>query len=242
MSKPTLVFIPGMWEGPTVFSDVLHILQTKHNYPTHVIPLVSTGTNGPTAKTYTDDVASIRSAVQDLVEKQSKELLLIMHSAGAYTGSDAIKDLGLPFRKSHGLQGGVRKLVYLSGGLLPEDADHPPVPFFETTGEKMHSRDPIPSLFNDLSPASAEKHAAALSWQPSTYVSGIHVNYGAWKDVPSVYLYCTQDQVIPLVMQRQIAAMAGAETESCDAGHMVMLSQPERVVEFVVKAAAAAEV
>ena len=103
----------------------------------------------------------------------------------------------------------------------------------------MHSRDPIPSLFNDFPPAVVEKHAAALSWQPSTYISSIHVNYGAWKDVPSVYLYCTQDQVIPLEIQRQIAAMAGSETESCDAGHMVTLSQPERVVEFVVKAAAA---
>ena len=133
MSKPTLVFIPGFWEGPTVFSDVIHILQTQHNYPTLVLPLISTGTNGPTAKTYTDDVASIRSAVQDLVDNQGKELLLMMHSAGAFTGSDAIKDLGLPFRTSHGLAGGVRKLVYLSGALLPEDSDHPPIPFIQTT-------------------------------------------------------------------------------------------------------------
>ena len=133
MSKPTLVFIPGLWEGPTVFSDVIHILQTQHNYPTLVLPLISTGTNGPTAKTYTDDVASIRSAVQDLVDNQGKELLLMMHSAGAFTGSDAIKDLGLPFRTSHGLAGGVRKLVYLSGALLPEYSDHPPIPFIQTT-------------------------------------------------------------------------------------------------------------
>ena len=31
--------------------------------------------------------------------------------------------------------------------------------------------------------------------------------------------------------------MAGAETESCDAGHMVVWSQPEKVVEVVLKAA-----
>ena len=102
----------------------------------------------------------------------------------------------------------------------------------------MHSRDPIPSLFNDFPADEAEKYAKALSWQPSTYVESIHIEYGAWKDIPSVYLYCTQDQAIPLEFQHQLAAMAGAETESCDAGHMVTLSQPERVVEFVKKAAA----
>ena len=35
--------------------------------------------------------------------------------------------------------------------------------------------------------------------------------------------------------------MAGAETESCDAGHMAMVSRPERVMEFVRKAAGEVE-
>lgn len=52
-----------------------------------------------------------------------------------------------------------------------------------------------------------------------------------------MFLCCAQDQVIPLEVQRQIAEMAGAEMETCDAGHMVILSQPERVVEFVREAA-----
>ena len=42
---------------------------------------------------------------------------------------------------------------------------------------------------------------------------------------------------MPLDFQYQMAAMAGAEMESCDAGHMVVLSQPEKVVEFVLRAA-----
>lgn len=241
MSKPTLVFIPGLWEGPTVFADVLHILDTEHDYLTHVLPLISTGTNGSTAKTYSDDVAAIRTAIHYLVDIKGQELLLIMHSAGGYIGSDAIQDFGLPFRKSHGLAGGVRKLVFLTGALMPEDSDHPTVPFLHTVGEKMYSRNPLPFLFNDFTRPAAELHAVALSWHPATYIPSIHVNYAAWREIPSVYLLCTLDRVIPLEMQRQIAAMAGAETESCNAGHMVMLSQPERVVEFVVKAAAAAE-
>ena len=105
----------------------------------------------------------------------------------------------------------------------------------------MHSSVPITFLFNDFPRPVAEHLAAALSWHPSTYILGIHVNYAAWKDIPSVYLLCTRDQVISLEMQRHFAEMASAETESCDAGHMVMLSQPSRVVEFVVNAATAVE-
>lgn len=101
----------------------------------------------------------------------------------------------------------------------------------------MYCRDPVHTLFNDLSAAEAEKHAQELSWQPATYVESIYINYCAWKDIPSVYLCCTRDQMIPLGFQHHIAVMVGAETESCDAGHMVVLSQPERVVEFVRKAA-----
>ncbi len=100
----------------------------------------------------------------------------------------------------------------------------------------MYCRSPLSTLFNDLPATEAEKHAKELSWQPSTYIDSIHVSYCAWKEIPSVYLYCTQDQIMPLEFQHQIAAMVGAETESCDAGHMVILSQPERVVEFVRKA------
>ena len=101
----------------------------------------------------------------------------------------------------------------------------------------MRCRDPIPSLLHDLPASEAKGHAAQLSWQPASYVSSIHVSYGAWKKIPSAYLCCTQDKAIPLEIQQQFIEMVGAEAESCDAGHMVMLSQPERVVEFVRKAA-----
>lgn len=101
----------------------------------------------------------------------------------------------------------------------------------------MYPLNPLPSLFNDIPAPLADDYAQSLSWQPSTYVDSIHVDYCAWKEIPSVYLCCAQDQVIPLEVQRQIAEMAGAKMETCDAGHMVILSQPERVVEFVREAA-----
>lgn len=107
----------------------------------------------------------------------------------------------------------------------------------ENSGDKMYPHEPLTTLFNDFNSHEAEHYANQFSWQLATYVGSIHVSYCAWRDIPSVYLCCTQDNMIPLDFQYQIAAMAGAETESCDAGHMVVLSQPDKVVEVVLKAA-----
>ena len=101
----------------------------------------------------------------------------------------------------------------------------------------MYAKSPLTTLFHDFPAAEAEIHARPLSWQPATYIESVHVSYCAWKDIPSVYLFCTQDRIIPLEVQCKIAAMAGARTESCEAGHMVILSQPDRVVEVVLGAA-----
>lgn len=101
----------------------------------------------------------------------------------------------------------------------------------------MYPHSPLTTLFHDIAPAEAETYARSLSWQPASYRESIHVTYCAWKEIPSVYLCCTEDRIMPLEFQQKMAGMAGAEVESCDAGHMVVLSQPERVVEVVLRAA-----
>lgn len=100
----------------------------------------------------------------------------------------------------------------------------------------MFCKDPRNSLFNDMSDAEAEKWAAVLECQPSSGWND-KCTYAGWKDVPSVYLVCENDAAIPLELQMQVASLAGSEVVTCSAGHMVMLSQPEKVVEVVRKAA-----
>ncbi len=130
MTLPTLVLVPGFWEGPTVYNLIASTLSSAHSYPTATIPLASTGTAPPHAKTFTDDVAAVRTPLQELVAS-GKEIILVMHSAGAFIGSQAIEGLGAEARKAKGEEGGVRKLVYLTGALFPEGAEHPDQPFFE---------------------------------------------------------------------------------------------------------------
>lgn len=93
-------------------------------------------------------------------------------------------------------------------------------------------------LFNDLDEENTKAWVEKLKSQPASDWDDT-VTYCGWKDVPSVYLVCEEDKCIPAPMQLQMAESAGSKIEKCAAGHMVMLSMPEKVVEFIVKAAQA---
>ena len=153
MSRPTLVFLPGFWEGPAAYSKVLDIINSKYAYPTEVIPLSSTGTSTADGKDFPSDVVAIRDAVSKLAN-EGQEIIFTMHSAGAYVGSQALKDLGLTHRKQRGKAGGVAKIVYLTGALLPEGLDHPPQPLFQTVVRKT----PMPWRFIHFSQKRVAAH------------------------------------------------------------------------------------
>ena len=104
----------------------------------------------------------------------------------------------------------------------------------------MYCQDPEKLFFNDLSPEEAAKWAKTLQMQPAAGWDDV-VTYGAWKDVPSVYLVCENDAALPAELQLKFAEMAGSRIERCAAGHMPMLSVPDRVVEVVRNAVESSE-
>lgn len=58
-------------------------------------------------------------------------------------------------------------------------------------------------------------------------------DYAGWTEIPSVYLICENDQILPEAYQTQMTEMVGSKVERCKSGHMVMLSMPEKVVEVI---------
>jgi len=163
-------------------------------------------------------------------------MVLFLHSAGGFLGSAAIEGLSVDQRAKQGKNGGVKKLVFLSAGILPEGQRHASLPFFDFQGDRMYCKNPISNIFSDLPTSEAENWLTKLDCQPA-FGWNEEVTYGGWKDVPSVYLCCKNDTIVPVQMQLLMAGVAGSEIEYCSAGHMVMLSQPDRVVELVRKAA-----
>jgi pimeloyl-ACP methyl ester carboxylesterase len=123
MTKPTIIFIPGAWVGPKPYEGVSQTLQI-HGYPTLTIPLTSTGKSAPNAPSMHDDIAALRIALLPHVEAE-KEIVLVMHSLGGLLGSNAIEGMGIEARAKEGKKGGIKRLVYLAAGILPEGEPHP---------------------------------------------------------------------------------------------------------------------
>lgn len=91
-------------------------------------------------------------------------------------------------------------------------------------------------LFNDLSPEEASVWVEKLSCQPSSGWDDV-VDYVGWKKVSSVYLVAENDAILKKDLQLQMAEMAGSQVDRCNAGHCVMIGQPEKCLEVVRKAA-----
>jgi len=70
-----------------------------HSYLVTCIPLLATGQVYPNSGKVTDDVAHMRSQLEPFLE-DGKELILVMHSGGAFVGSNAIQ--GMVLRRARG--------------------------------------------------------------------------------------------------------------------------------------------
>ena len=130
MAPPQILLIPGFWEGTSVFDPVITSLQA-HGYTARAISLSSTGHASPNNPSMKDDVASIRSAIAQTVEQDERDVILVLHSAGAFLGCMAIEGLSIKERSGQEKQGGVRKIVFLSGAVWEEGFQHGPLPFFD---------------------------------------------------------------------------------------------------------------
>lgn len=128
---PHVLLVPGFWEGPSVYDALLDQLRA-HKYRADVIPLQSTGCKSPGNPSMRDDVAYIRKRIHETVEAGAcQEVVLVLHSAGGLLGSMAIEGLGVDERRVNGEKGGVIKIVFLAGAILPEGVAHRPLPFFD---------------------------------------------------------------------------------------------------------------
>jgi len=61
----------------------------------------------------------------------------------------------------------------------------------------------------------------------------------AWKSKPSWYIVAKNDQTVHPDLQRFVAKRMGATTTETNSSHVIMLSQPDVVIDVIRKAAAA---
>ncbi|MCJ1435965.1 hypothetical protein MMC27_005341, partial [Xylographa pallens] len=77
-----------------------------HGYPTEC-PCLPSFNAKPAPSNFAEDAAAIRSALDNLVVDEGKDVIVVMHSYGGAVGSQAVDEsLGKKARHDKGLAGG----------------------------------------------------------------------------------------------------------------------------------------
>jgi pimeloyl-ACP methyl ester carboxylesterase len=241
----TILLVPGAWHSPECYNAIVEPL-TSLDYNVEKVHLPSVGPSEHCLN-FDADVAQIRAQITRAADLGQK-VVVVVHSYGGLPANEAIKGLDIKSREQNDLLGGVTHLLFCcsfvvkEGDSLMSTLGGKDLPWWAVSDDKLEINpiDPEKIFYNDCDPGQVSSAVAAL--KPHSYQTLFSpCTYAAWRDVPSTYLYCTQDAAIPLAVQKQMveetAKGTGMKTELVDASHSPFISQPEALARTIRRAA-----
>ncbi|MCJ1357554.1 MAG: hypothetical protein MMC33_007550 [Icmadophila ericetorum] len=250
-SKPTFVCVPGGSCTPRFYQPSASRL-SELGYSSMLIDLPTVDAK-PAKYDFSEDVKAIRDAVKTLVEEEEKEVIVVAHSYGGVTVSEAVHEsFGKRQREDNGRKGGVLRMVFISSFPLPEGAapggergdTSKFLPLQIIDVEVISVGDAKSQFFHDLPDDEASRWATEEVKPQSLGVFWSKTTYAAWRHIPTTYLICTNDRVVPLAAAegmiaaaRQIQPTAFDVVEKVESGHFAMLSKMEETVAVLRRAA-----
>ncbi|KAK7740578.1 hypothetical protein SLS53_005423 [Cytospora paraplurivora] len=253
-TNPVLVLVPGAWTPPQSYHKLVSLLEgAPYNFTVHV-PALASNNGAQPPNTFEADVAGVRATIEPLVAA-GEDVILLLHSYGGAVGSSAVAGLSRKARAANGLPGGVAHLVYISAYLLAEgqspwdvlvlgDGDTPERRALVDIREDgtWLPKDAVWGLYHDLEPEDQEEQRAGIRPHFLSALLG-KATYEAWRDVPSTYVYTTEDRWVPPAFQD--ICLANAKNASVDvdvvkfpSAHAPYIKHREEIAELVAKAAA----
>ncbi|WP_206240399.1 alpha/beta hydrolase [Novosphingobium terrae] len=219
----TVVLVHGAWADGSSWRRVIPLLQAEG------IPVV--GVQNPTSS-LADDVA----ATKRILDTIPGHVVLVGHSWGGAVITEAGNDPK------------VEALVYVAAFAPGRQ---------ETVGQQV-GRYPAPpglaaviddgrgnltlseegwlkDVAQDLPAEEARVLAAIQPPLPASTFSEA-VSQAAWETRPNWYIVSTQDRIVNVELERQLAASMKAKTTELDAGHLSLLSMPQAVAEVIIDA------
>lgn len=90
-------------------------------------------------------------------------------------------------------------------------------------------------MFNDLDDDDAQPWLDQMEPFPSPllYQTNPDLPHEGFLDTRCFYLITEKDLIFPVPLQEMFAESANAEVVRIDTGHMPMISQPDKVVEYI---------
>jgi pimeloyl-ACP methyl ester carboxylesterase len=225
-TKPSIVFVHGLWADGSCFSKVIPTLQAEG------YEVIS---SEHSLDSLTGDVATVKRTLG----RVSSPAILVGHSYGGTVITAA------------GTDDRVAGLVYLAA-LAPDagETSQSQLEQFPTSEVLAHVAvadgriwllpDGVEYFAGDLS-----KEEQQLVWAtqavPDADLFNQKVDGTAWRSKPSWYIVAKNDRTVQPELERFVAKRMGATTSEVDSSHAVMLSNPSVVLDVIRTAANAAQ-
>jgi pimeloyl-ACP methyl ester carboxylesterase len=221
--KATIVLVHGAWHGSWCWQRVIPLLESR-GLAVRTVDLPSVGAV-PGASV---DLSADAAAVESVLENLSGPVVLCGHSYG-----------GMVISKVEAKA--VCRLVYLcafmplEGQSLVTTGDGRPAPWIELLDGGLMRPDPARTaelFYGDCDPEVQEWARSKIRAQSSASMLE-PVARPAWRRVPSTYVVCVNDAVMPLHVQRNVFGPRASEVVELQASHSPFLSRPDAVAELL---------
>jgi pimeloyl-ACP methyl ester carboxylesterase len=178
-----------------------------------------------------DDVAAVRQAI-DRLAADGSDVTVLGHSLGGTVISAAAVTDGRPY-------GATKSLIFLTAIMVASDqtvdfSSGPGMAAISMDGE-IASFDPTAArsgFYHRCSEEDSDWATARLRPMPTALLLSPALDQPAWRVLPSTYVVCTDDQVLSLDAQHQMAANAN-QTVTIDSDHSPFLSYPAELADLI---------
>ena len=221
-SKPSIVFVHGLWADGSCFSKVIPALQAD-------------GYQVLASQHSLDSLEADVAMVTRAIGQVASPVLLVGHSYGGTVITAA------------GIDDRVAGLVYIAA-LAPDETETSqsqqnqfPVTdvfnYIQVVDGRIWMRPEGTRAFaGDLSDQE-QKLVWATQTVPDANLFNAKVPGTAWRTKPSWYIVANNDRTVHPDLERSAAKRMGARTYDVDSSHVVMLSQPGLVLDVIREAA-----
>src|SRR5256712_10802694 len=225
-TKPSIVFVHGLWADGSCFSKV-------------ITPLQAEGYEVMASQHSLDSVKGDVATVKRTLGRVSSPAILVGHSYGGTLITAA------------GTDDRVAGLVYIAA-LAPDEGETSQSQQNRFPVTDVFSHIEIADGRVWMLPQGVETFAGDLSEQEQKLVWATHVAPAAdlfnqkvagtaWRSKPSWYIVANNDRTVRPELQRFVAKRMGATIYEVDSSHVPMLSNPDVVIDVIRTAANAAQ-
>jgi pimeloyl-ACP methyl ester carboxylesterase len=221
--KPTVILVHGAWHSGAGFSELQKELELL-NIKSTTVELPSVGPADASLGDMYADAAVVHAAVSSI----SGECVLLGHSYG-----------GLPITEGAAGCMNIKRLLYMTafmldagetvhaacGGVYPQWWQVAP------DRSRLTAGTPEQIFYNMCTPDVSQEAVAMLRTQ-SLVAFNQPLKQVAWKEIPSTYIICEQDNAIPVFAQE---AMSGRATDvvRMDSDHSPFLSCANQLAKLI---------